>query len=281
MLIYNPLNQFEIVPIFLFQFWHNNIIINNFSFYSIFLIFLICFLFLLNKKQKLLFFSNIFYFFFIKIYFFLQSILKQNIFTHPFFIQSFFPLSFSLFCMILFTNIFGLIPFSFTSTSYIIETFLLSCSFFIGLTLLAIFFQGLNSFIQTFIPQDIPVALKPLLIVIEVISYVSRAFSLAIRLFANMMAGHTLLHILSDFSLKLGKIKYLYLIFPLIIVLLISILEVGVSFLQAYVFILLIALYYNDSLKINQNLLYQKKILISLNFYEILNKNLILKLKKL
>jgi ATP synthase subunit 6 len=164
--------------------------------------------------------------------------------------------------MILFTNIFGLVPFSFTSTSYIIETFLLSCSFFIGLTLLAIFFQGLNSFVQTFIPQDIPKALKPLLVVIEIISYVSRAFSLAIRLFANMMAGHTLLHILSDFSLKLGKIKYLYLLFPLIIVILISLLEVGVSFLQAYVFVLLIALYYNDSLKIENNAYYNKKIKI-------------------
>lgn len=279
MFFYNPLNQFEIFPFFFFKLWSSFFIFNFFNFYSIFLILLLCFCFLLNKKQKLLFFSNIFYFFFIKIYFFLQSILKQNIFTHPFFIQSFFPLSFSLFSMILFTNIFGLIPFSFTSTSYIIETFLLSCSFFIGLTLLAIFFQGLNNFIHTFIPQDIPVALKPLLIIIEIISYVSRAFSLAIRLFANMMAGHTLLHILSDFSLKLGKIKYLYLIFPLIIVLLISILEVGVSFLQAYVFILLIALYYNDSLKINQNILYKKKILVSFKFYDNLNMNLILKLK--
>jgi ATP synthase subunit 6 len=260
--IYNPLHQFEIVSLFNINFGSYNFIVNNFTFYSLFLIFLICLIFLLNQKQKLLFFSNIYYFFFIKIYFFLQSVVKQNIFSHPFFIQSFLPLAFSLFIMILFTNIFGLIPFSFTSTSYIIETFLLSCSFFIGLTLLAIFFQGLNSFIQTFIPQDIPNALKPLLIIIEIISYVSRAFSLAIRLFANMMAGHTLLHILSDFSLKLGKLKYLYLIFPLIIVILISLLEVGVSFLQAYVFVLLIALYYNDSLKIETNNLYEKKLFI-------------------
>ena len=259
--IYNPLHQFEIVSLFNINFGSYNFIINNFTFYSLFLIFLICLIFLLNQKQKLLFFSNIYYFFFIKIYFFLQSVVKQNIFSHPFFLQSFLPLAFSLFIMILFTNIFGLVPFSFTSTSYIIETFLLSCSFFIGLTLLAIFFQGLNSFIQTFIPQDIPNALKPLLIIIEIISYVSRAFSLAIRLFANMMAGHTLLHILSDFSLKLGKIKYLYLLFPLIIVILISFLEVGVSFLQAYVFVLLIALYYNDSLRIETNSLYLKKIL--------------------
>ena len=257
---FNPLQQFEIVPIFYYKIYNFSQIINNFSFYSILIIFVLCYIFIINIKQKLLGFLNIYYFFFIKIYFFLQSIVKQNVFSHPFFIQSFLPIIFSLFCMILYTNIFGLIPFSFTSTSYIIETFLLSCSFFIGLTLLSIFFQGFNVFIQTFIPQDIPNALKPLLVVIEIISYISRAFSLAIRLFANMMAGHTLLHILSDFSLKLGKIKYLYLIFPLIIVFLISLLEIGVSFLQAYVFILLITLYYNDSLKINPNIYFNKKI---------------------
>jgi F0F1-type ATP synthase membrane subunit a len=112
--IYNPLHQFEIVSLFNINFGSYNFIVNNFTFYSLFLIFLICLIFLLNQKQKLLFFSNIYYFFFIKIYFFLQSVVKQNIFSHPFFIQSFLPLAFSLFIMILFTNIFGLIPFSFT-----------------------------------------------------------------------------------------------------------------------------------------------------------------------
>lgn len=272
MFIYNPLNQFEISPIFIFKFW-NNLVLNSFIFYSIFIIIIILFIFLLIIKKNLLIYNNFFSLFFVKIYFFLQSILKQNVFTHPFFIQTFFPLIFCLFFLIFFTNILGLIPFSYTNTSYIIQTFLLSCSFFIGLTLLTIFFQGFNNFVQTFIPQDIPQALKPLLIIIEIISYISRAFSLAIRLFANMMAGHTLLHILSDFTLKLGKIKYLYLIFPMIIVSLIFFLEIGVSFLQAYVFVLLITLYYNDSLKIQKNKNYDKKIILITKFYNKLKEN--------
>jgi len=274
MYIYNPLNQFEISPIFFFKFWNYfYIIINSFIFYSIFIIIIILLIFLLIIKKNVLLYNNFFSLFFVKIYFFLQSILRQNVFTHPFFIQTFFPLIFCLFFLIFFTNIIGLIPFSYTNTSYIIQTFLLSCSFFIGLTLLTIFFQGFNNFVQTFIPQDIPQALKPLLIIIEIISYISRAFSLAIRLFANMMAGHTLLHILSDFTLKLGKIKYLYLIFPMIIVSLIFFLEIGVSFLQAYVFVLLITLYYNDSLKIHNYNNYNKKIIILNYFYRLLKEN--------
>lgn len=276
MLIFNPLNQFEIYPVFFIKFWHICIIINNFSFYSflIFLFFLI--LFLLSKKQKILFYSNIIYFVFIKLILFLQSILKQNIITHPYLTQSFLPLAFTLFIMIILTNVFGLIPFSFTNTSYIIQTFMLSCSFFIGLTLFAIIFQGFDTFLKSFIPEDIPQALKPLLVLIELISYFSRAFSLAIRLFANMMAGHTLLHILSDFSLKLGKIKYIFFIFPLIIVFLISILEIGVSFLQGYVFTLLISLYYNESFKIliiDSNLFILKKFMNKNKFYDYLKKN--------
>lgn len=271
---FNPLNQFEIYPLFLININSTLYLLNTFYFYAFFISFVFLIFFLLSKKQKFLYYSNFFNIFFIKILFFLQSVLNQNVFTHPFFVQSFFPLSLSLFFMILFTNIFGLIPYSYTNTSYIIETFILSCSFFIGLTLLFIFFQGFKTFVDSFIPSDIPNALKPLLVIIEVISYISRAFSLAIRLFANMMAGHTLLHILSDFTLKLGKIKYLYLIFPLIIVFLILILEIGVSFLQAYVFTLLVALYYNDSLKINSDLWNNYKIFIT-NFNNLKkNKNI-------
>lgn len=163
--------------------------------------------------------------------------------------QTFVPLFFSLFSFILFANIVGLVPFSFTLTSHIMLTFTLSFSIFIGLTLLAIFYQP--NFFELFIPKGVPAALVPFLFIIEIISYVSRTFSLAIRLFANMMSGHVLLHILtgfcaflfSDFYGIIGKIIFFI---PFILIVAIIGLEFGIAFLQAYVFCVLISIYLCD-----------------------------------
>jgi ATP synthase subunit 6 len=163
--------------------------------------------------------------------------------------QTFVPLFFSLFSFILFANIVGLVPYSFTLTSHIMLSFTLSFSVFIGLTLLAIFYQP--NFFELFIPKGVPSALVPFLFVIEIISYVSRTFSLAIRLFANMMSGHVLLHILtgfcaflfSDFYGIVGKIIFFI---PFILIVAIIGLEFGIAFLQAYVFCVLISIYLCD-----------------------------------
>jgi F-type H+-transporting ATPase subunit a len=153
----------------------------------------------------------------------------------------------SFFFIILFSNIFGLIPFSFTITSHLIFTFSLSFSILIGITLLGFSLQGV-SFLKLLIPGGAPIFLMPLLIPIEFISYIARCFSLAIRLFANMMSGHTLLNILSGFILKISNNGFLFFSFaPLVIVMAVVILELGIAFLQAYVFLVLVCIYLKDA----------------------------------
>jgi ATP synthase subunit 6 len=163
--------------------------------------------------------------------------------------QRFVPLFFFLFVFILTANMIGLVPFSFTLTSHIIMTFTLSFSVFLGLTILAIIYQP--NFFSLFIPKGIPSGLVPFLFVIELISYISRTFSLAIRLFANMMSGHVLLYILTgfcayifnDLHFLIGKVVFFV---PFALVLAITALEIGISFLQAYVFCVLVSIYLCD-----------------------------------
>lgn len=153
----------------------------------------------------------------------------------------------SVFYLILLGNICGLIPFSFTITSHLIYTFALSLAIWLGITLLAIVIQGVK-FVKLFIPSGAPVLLLVLLVPIEIISYVARCFSLAIRLFANMMSGHTLLNILSGFVIKIGGSGYLLLaLAPFAVVMAVTVLEVGIAFLQAYVFLVLVCIYLKDS----------------------------------
>jgi ATP synthase subunit 6 len=121
-----------------------------------------------------------------------------------------------------------------------------------GLTIIGFREQKLQ-FLSLFIPRDVSFVMVPLLVVIEVVSYISRAFSLAIRLFANLMSGHTLLNILSTFVIKLLQKNLIYGILPFIIVLCISFLEVSLAFLQAYVFMVLICIYLNDSLHVSSH----------------------------
>lgn len=97
-----------------------------------------------------------------------------------------------------------------------------------------------------FIPGNVPVILKPFLVVIEIISHIAKMFSLAIRLFANMMSGHVLLHILTGFIIKLGMKNLVFAIFPLIIIMCVVCLEFGITFLQAYVFVILLSIYFEE-----------------------------------
>jgi len=181
-----------------------------------------------------------------KLYIFIFELVYQQV---GFLGQSFIPLFFTLFSFILVANLVGLVPYGFTLTSHIMLTFTLSFSVFIGLTLLAIKYQP--NFFSLFIPKGVPFILVPFLFIIEIISYVSRTFSLAIRLFANMMSGHVLLHILtgfcaflfSDFYETVGKIVFLI---PFILIIAIIGLEIGIAFLQAYVFCVLVSIYLCD-----------------------------------
>jgi ATP synthase subunit 6 len=166
--------------------------------------------------------------------------------------EAFLPLFFSVFFLIFFNNIFGLIPFWFCVTSQLYFTLLLSFSIFLGLTIVGIQMQA-SRFFLLFVPQNVPVALLPFLVFIEIVSYLSRAISLAVRLFANMVAGHVLLHILMGLCLAIVKGAQNLLVLPIFILFLlvlgaILLLESGIAFLQAYVFVVLCAIYLNDSL---------------------------------
>lgn len=160
----------------------------------------------------------------------------------------YFPFILSLFFFILFSNLYGIMPFSFAPTSHIIITFFFS----IMVWFMAIFI-GVNEngvgFYKLFVP-NVPIYMLPFLIVIEVISYIIRVFSLAIRLAANITSGHVLLFTIAGFAVKLFKLNWVAAFSAGLILFFVFALELGVAFLQAYVFITLVCIYFNDSLNL-------------------------------
>ncbi len=160
--------------------------------------------------------------------------------------RKYFPIIFTLFMFVLIGNLLGMVPYSFTFTSHIIVTFALAAVVFIGVTILGFVKHGIR-FFSFFVPPGAPVALWPLLIPIEIISYLSRPISLSVRLFANMLAGHTLLKVIAGFVAVLGVFGVL----PWVMVVALTGLEVLIAFLQAYVFAILTCLYINDALHLH------------------------------
>jgi len=160
--------------------------------------------------------------------------------------MQYFPFVFTLFMFVLLGNSLGLIPYSFTFTSHIIVTFALAITIFIGVTIIGIARHGWH-FLSLFAPSGVPAVLLVLLIPIELLSYCIRPFTLSIRLFANMLAGHTMLAIFGGFAASLP----LFAILPLGIDVLIYFLELLVAVLQAYVFAILTCLYLHDALHLH------------------------------
>jgi F-type H+-transporting ATPase subunit a len=173
-----------------------------------------------------------------------QMIFSQN----GFYGQKFFVFFVILFLFIFISNFLGMLPFSFTITSHIFQTFALGAGVIISITILAVSRNGYR-WLKFFFP-DLPIFILPLFSFIEVISYISRAFSLSIRLFANLMSGHTLLHILTGFILKIGSKNIFFFfiaIIPFILISAIIFLEIVIAILQAYVFVNLFAIYLKDA----------------------------------
>jgi len=160
--------------------------------------------------------------------------------------RKYFPFIFSLFMFILIGNMLGMVPYSFTFTSHIAVTFAMAMVVFIGVTILGFAKHGIK-FFTFFVPPGVPVWMWPLMIPIEIISYLSRPVSLAMRLFANMLAGHTLLKVFAGFVPALGAAGVL----PLAFVGALTGLELLIAFLQAYVFAILTCLYINDALHLH------------------------------
>jgi F-type H+-transporting ATPase subunit a len=178
-------------------------------------------------------------------YEFVAGVLRDNVGQAG---RPYFPFIFSLFMFILFCNAIGMIPYTFTVTSHIIVTFAMALFVFLGVTLIGFWKHGLH-FLAFFVPHGVPKALLPLVVVIEVISFLSRPISLALRLFANMTAGHTMMKVFGSFVGLLGSAAFVVGgLLPLLVLIALTGLELVIAFLQAYVFTVLSCLYLNDSL---------------------------------
>jgi F-type H+-transporting ATPase subunit a len=160
--------------------------------------------------------------------------------------RRYFPFIFSLFVFILLGNVLGLLPYGFTFTSHIIVTFAMALVVFVGVTILGFVKHGFH-FFSFFVPPGVPWVMWFLLVPIEVISYLSRPISLSVRLFANMLAGHTLLKVIAGFVAALGVFG----IAPLALLVALTGLELVIAFLQAYVFAILTCLYINDAIHLH------------------------------
>jgi F-type H+-transporting ATPase subunit a len=167
--------------------------------------------------------------------------------------KKFFPFVFTLFFFILFGNLMGVFPLFFTFTSHIAVTLALSLFVFCLVTVVALKEHGLH-FFSYFVPQGVPVVLLPLMVVIEIISYLSRIISLSVRLFANMMAGHVMLEVFAGFVVMLGTAGGIYLL-PAGLSLSVNVVLIGfellVASLQAYVFAILTCIYLHDAVHLH------------------------------
>jgi F-type H+-transporting ATPase subunit a len=167
--------------------------------------------------------------------------------------RRYFPFIFSIFMIVLMGNLLGMVPYSFTYTSHIIVTGALAMMVFIAATAIGFIRHGLH-FFSFFLPKGLPIALAPLVILIEVVSYLSRPISLSVRLFANMVAGHTMLKVFAGFSVAMGSsltLGYVIGLIPLMLNVALVGLEIMIAFIQAYVFATLTCLYLKDAIELH------------------------------
>jgi F-type H+-transporting ATPase subunit a len=176
-------------------------------------------------------------------YEFVAGMVEDNVGTEG---REFFPLIFTIFMFVLLGNLIGLIPYTFTFTGQIVVTFALAIFVFLLVTVVAFIRHGVH-FFTFFFPAGAPIIMAPILVPIEIISYLSRPLSLGIRLFANMMAGHTMMAVFAGFTVALGLFGFL----PLAVNVALYGLEFIVATLQAYVFTILSCLYLRDAIHLH------------------------------
>jgi F-type H+-transporting ATPase subunit a len=247
-MFYNPLEQFELIPFrfinFLYLF---DLTITNYTLTLIVVLASLIFTFsaaLYSAKLVPTLIQALFE----NLYLFVYGILNQQAGKKG---EAYFPLIFTLFFFILFSNLIGLTPFGFTVTAQFILTIALAFSLNFGLIIIGFLLHGIY-FLKKFLPPDTPFWLLPFLCVIEVVSYLIRTLSLSVRLFANMLAGHALMHIISSaFVILISKVGYIAILLAISVILAVMVLETGIAFLQAYVFVILFCIYLSESLEIS------------------------------
>lgn len=178
------------------------------------------------------------------LYEFVANMLKDNVGVEG---RRYFPFIFSLFMFVLFGNLLGLVPYTFAYTSHLAVTFGLAIVVFLGVTVIGFARHGAG-YLRMFFPHGAPLATAVVLVPIELISYLSRPFSLAVRLFANMTVGHIILKVMAGFVVSLGSMFFLFGVAPLAFNAAVTVLEFGIAILQAYVFTVLSCIYLHDAI---------------------------------
>jgi ATP synthase subunit 6 len=254
-MLFTPLEQFQIISIFPIK-----LFCLDFSFTNLVLINVILFLLIgfvinfisstSNNTRSFFFVPGVWQTFFEMVYETVTQLVYDNLNVEG---EKYLPYISTLFIFILFNNLIGLVPYSFTVTSHLIVTFTLSLSVFIGIFIIGCQRHKIKM-LSVFLPANTSFFLALLLVPIEFVSYIFKPISLGVRLFANLMAGHTLLKVIVGFSWSLLMLEELLSfthVIPLLILVLLMGLELGVALIQAYVFIVLTCIYLNDSLNLS------------------------------
>jgi ATP synthase subunit 6 len=251
MSIYSPLEQFALVTFVPLSLGSLNISITNATLFLV-LSFLVSYTMLRFATYNATVAPNNWQYVAESMYSFVNDKLVGDLIDHKS-SRDYFPFVFVLFTFILTSNELGMIPYTFTVTSHLFMTFTLGMIVFVGVNVVAFSTHGLH-FFSFFLPPGCPIWIVPMLIGIELISYIFRVISISVRLFANVMAGHALFKILAGFAwtmLSAGGILSVVHLLPLVVIFAIVGLELSIAFLQAYVFSVLLCIYLNDAISLH------------------------------
>ena len=240
---HSPLEQFEITPFVHFEVGSVDLAFTNSSLAMVITIAVITLFLTLSVNTRSIIPSRVQLISELS-YGFIAQLLKDTVGEQG---RKYFPFVFTIFMFVLIGNMVGMLPYSFTFTSHIIVTFALATIVFVGVTILGFAKHGMH-FFSFFVIPGLPWYMLPLLIPIEVISYLSRPISLSVRLFANMLAGHTLIKVFAMFVITMPFYSG---VLPLAFIVALTGLEILIAFLQAYVFAILTCLYINDALHLH------------------------------
>ncbi|MBI2240844.1 MAG: F0F1 ATP synthase subunit A [Magnetospirillum gryphiswaldense] len=235
----NPIEQFKIKPIIPLEVGGVDISFTNSAVMMVIAVVLVTAFLTLSVRSRALVpgrwqsMAEVFYEF-------IAGMLRENVGSAG---RKYFPFIFTLFMFVLTGNLLGMVPGAFTYTSHVIVTFGMAIVVFIGVTIIGFARHGTH-FLRMFFPEGAPIATAVILVPIEVISYFSRPFSLAVRLFANMTVGHIILKVLGGFVVALGVFG----VVPFAFLGAVTVLEFGIAMLQAYVFTILSCIYLHDAI---------------------------------
>lgn len=241
---HSPLAQFEVHPLIPLHIGGLDLSFTNASLWMVIAIFVSCFVLFMGVRGRKMVpgrwqsFSEI-------MVQFINNTLRDVAGEHG---LKYFPIIFSLFIFVLLSNVLGMVPYSFTTTSHIIVTFALAICIFIVCTVIAIVKHGPGKFLHSFLPEGTPLWMAPLMYFIELFSYLARPVSLSVRLSANMMAGHTMLKVIAGFVVMLGLAGGWA---PLSLLVVLTGFEIGIAVLQAYIFTVLTCVYLNNALHLH------------------------------